>query len=62
MVSETSEKALEGLIEAAFLTGGYTLGNNADFDAALALDTKQFWAFLEATQSDELDKLRPRHN
>ena len=62
MVSETSEKALEDLIEAAFLTGGYTQGNNADFDAELAIDTVQLWAFLEATQSDELDKLRPRHN
>ncbi|PHQ82718.1 MAG: DEAD/DEAH box helicase [Thalassobium sp.] len=62
MVSETSERALEELIEAAFLTGGYIMGNNADFDAELAIDTVQLWAFLEATQSDELDKLRPRHN
>lgn len=59
MVSETSEKALEDLIEAAFLSAGYTQGSNKDFDADLALDTRQFWAFLEATQSDELDKLRP---
>ncbi|WP_271950733.1 type I restriction endonuclease subunit R [Ruegeria faecimaris] len=59
MVSETSEKALEDLIEAAFLSAGYVQGSNKDFDADLALDTKQFWAFLEATQSEELDKLRP---
>ncbi|MBO9413773.1 MULTISPECIES: DEAD/DEAH box helicase family protein [unclassified Ruegeria] len=59
MVSETSEKALEDLIEAAFLSADYVQGSNKDFDADLALDTKQFWAFLEATQSDELDKLRP---
>lgn len=59
MVSETSERALEDLIEAAFLSAGYAQGSNKDFDADLALDTKQFWAFLEATQSDELDKLRP---
>jgi type I restriction enzyme R subunit len=59
MVSETSEKALEDLIEAAFLSAGYAEGSNKDFDADLAIDTKQFWAFLEATQPDELDKLRP---
>ena len=59
MVSETSEKALEDSIEAALLAGGYAQGSNKDFDAELALDTKQFWTFLEATQADELDKLRP---
>ncbi len=59
MVSETSEKALEDLIEAAFLATGYVQGRNTDFDAELALDTTQFWTFLEATQADELDKLRP---
>jgi len=58
MVSETNEKALEDLIEAAFLAAGYIQGSNQDFDAELALDTKQFWAFLEATQAEELDKLR----
>ncbi|MCY4302170.1 MAG: DEAD/DEAH box helicase family protein [Aestuariivita sp.] len=59
MVSEASEKALEDSIEAAFLAAGYIQGSNQDFDAELALDIKQFWTFLEATQSDELDKLRP---
>jgi len=59
MVSETSEKALEDLIEAAFLSAGFAQGSNKDFDVDLALDTKQFWAFLEATQPEELDKLRP---
>ena len=68
MVSETSEKALEDLIEAAFLREvdgeptEYIKGDNADFDADLAMDTVQLWAFLEATQSDELDKLRTRQN
>ena len=58
MVSETSEKALEDLIEAAFLREvegeptEYIKGNNADFDADLAMDTVQLWAFLEATQPD----------
>lgn len=59
MVSETSEKALEDLIDAAFLAGNYIKGDNKDFDADLAIDTVQFWEFLEATQAEELDKLRP---
>ena len=60
MVSDMREKPLEDLIEAALLSADdrYVEGNNNDFDAELALDTKQFWAFLETTQSDELDKLR----
>ena len=62
MVSETNEKAFEDLIEEAFLSAGYTQGSNRDFDAELALDTEQLWAFLEATQSTELDKLRVRAN
>jgi len=59
MVSETNEKALEDLIEAAFLAAGYVQGRNKDFNAERALDTTQFWTFLETTQADELDKLRP---
>ena len=37
---------------------GYTLGYPQDFNARYALDNKQFWAFLEATQKDELEKLQ----
>ncbi|MCY4218953.1 MAG: DEAD/DEAH box helicase family protein [Gammaproteobacteria bacterium] len=59
MVSETNEKALETLIEAAFLADGYVQGSNKDYDAELALDSKQFWTFLESTQAEELNKLRP---
>ena len=37
---------------------GYQLGSPHDFNAAYAIDTKQFWAFLANTQNDELEKLQ----
>ncbi|MDQ6967880.1 MAG: type I restriction endonuclease subunit R [Mariprofundaceae bacterium] len=37
---------------------GYKLGLSQDFNAHYAIDTKQFWAFLEKTQADELEKLQ----
>ncbi len=40
------------------INNGYVLGYPADFNARYAMDTKQFWAFLEATQDSELEKLR----
>ncbi|MDF7808906.1 type I restriction endonuclease subunit R [Pontiellaceae bacterium B12219] len=36
----------------------YLLGNAADFDPQYALDTRFFWAFLEQTQKDELEKIQ----
>ncbi len=75
MVSNTKEIALEQAIE-RHLTGTTTeeladrrapgpapirIGRPADFDAALALDTRLFWEFLEATQGKALDKLKARN-
>jgi len=37
---------------------GYQLGLPQDFNARYALDTKRFWAFLEQTQHEELEKLQ----
>jgi len=37
---------------------GYQLGLPHDFNATYAIDNKMFWAFLENTQSDELEKLQ----
>jgi len=37
---------------------GYKLGLSCDFNARYAIDEKQFWGFLEQTQSDELEKLQ----
>lgn len=37
---------------------GYQLGLLQDFNARYALDSKRFWAFLEQTQHEELEKLQ----
>ena len=37
---------------------GYVAGDSADFDPHLTFDTAKLWQFLEATQADQLDKLR----
>ena len=59
MVSKTNEAALEGLIESHLAdAGAFQIGQPADYDAQFAVDTRFFWQFLEATQADELDKLR----
>ena len=39
----------------------YILGRPNDFNAQYAIDETRFWHFLEATQSEELEKLQ-RHN
>lgn len=62
MVSQTNEAALETHIENALAQDGYLVGNPADFDREFAIDGKLFWQFLEATQSQELAKLKDRPN
>lgn len=37
---------------------GYQLGLAQDFNARYAIDSKRFWAFLEHTQHDGLEKLQ----
>lgn len=37
---------------------GYQLGLPQDFNVRYALDSKRFWAFLEQTQHEELEKLQ----
>lgn len=76
MVSNTKEIALEQAIErhltgmnsesleeapAAYGVAPFRLGLPSDFDAALALDTRLFWEFLQNTQAEALDKIRDRH-
>jgi len=41
---------------------GYWFGESADFDQEFAIDRQHFWAFLEATQADELAKIKDRPN
>lgn len=62
MVSQTNEAALEAHIENAFANDGYCVGSPADFDRVFAIDRKFFWQFLEATQPQELAKLKNRPN
>ncbi len=59
MVSKTNEEALEALIESHLAdVGGFRIGSPSDYDAQFAVDSRFFWQFLEATQADELDKLK----
>ncbi len=59
MVSKTNEEALEVLIEGHLTgVGGFQIGQPADYDPQFATDTRLLWQFLEATQADELDKLK----
>lgn len=37
---------------------GFYLGNPDDFDPNFAIDTERFWSFLEATQNEELEKIK----
>ncbi|MBL4560352.1 MAG: type I restriction endonuclease subunit R [Labilibaculum sp.] len=37
---------------------GYYIGKPHDFDAKYALDLKHFWAFLESTQKEELERVQ----
>src|SRR5690554_3562680 len=46
---------------AAYGVAPFRLGLPSDFDAALALDTRLFWEFLQNTQAEALDKIRDRH-
>ena len=39
----------------------FTMGFADDYEAQFAIDSRLFWQFLEATQADELDKLRRNH-
>jgi len=41
---------------------GYQLGWSSDFDREFAIDQAKFWGFLNATQADELAKLKDQPN
>lgn len=41
---------------------GYQLGWSSDFDREFAIDQDKFWGFLNATQADELAKLKDQPN
>ena len=60
MVSDTSENALETLIETSLVSDGYEVSDPRDYNAEFAVDEAKLWQFLEATQGDELEKLKLR--
>jgi type I restriction enzyme R subunit len=58
MRSQTNELALEQKIEKSLIDNGFYKGLNSDFNKEYAVDEERFWHFLEATQADELNKLK----
>ena len=59
--TNTSERAFEDTIERWLLENGrYGKSDPADFDAELGLDTNQLFAFLQATQPEQLSRLAQR--
>lgn len=60
-MAKTKEKDFEAAIEAALLDGGWTKGNPADFDRRSALVPKDFFSFVEATQTAMWAELRRHH-
>ena len=59
MVSKTNEEALEALIESHLaVSGAFLTGQPTDYNAQFAVDERFLWQFLQATQADELDKLK----
>jgi len=55
---EEQQKISEGEAIPFSASHGYELGLPHDFIAQYAIDAKRFWAFLENTQGDELEKLQ----
>ncbi len=63
MFSKTNEEALETLITKHLIAQQrYVKGVPTDFNKVFGVDTKLFWAFLERTQGEELEKLKRAGN
>lgn len=61
-MAKTKERHFEDAIEHDLVTsGGWVKGNPADFDRENALVSKDFFAFVEATQKDAWGELRKHH-
>jgi len=52
------EELDSAVVQEAPPNNGFFLGMAADFDPLHAIDREQFWGFLKATQSEELEKLQ----
>ena len=55
------EATFESAIEQHLLANGYIQADVGDYDPSLALDSKQLFAFIEATQAEEWSKLVQLH-
>jgi type I restriction enzyme R subunit len=62
MMPKTKERHFEDAIEHHLVTsGGWTKGSPGDFDRKTALVSKDFFAFVEATQRETWTELRKHH-
>ncbi|NOZ91077.1 MAG: type I restriction endonuclease subunit R [Epsilonproteobacteria bacterium] len=61
-MTNTTEKVFEDIIEESILDSGFIKGDARDFNRDYAIDEKRLWHFLEATQEDELEKLKRDSN
>ena len=61
-MTNTTEKAFEDIVEESILKSGFIKGEAKDFNKEYAIDEKRFWHFLEATQEEELEKLKRDSN
>ena len=69
MASPTEQAFETAIVESLTSTGGYHTakignagGESHDFDAALALDTAELFAFIGETQGEEWEKVRDSHS
>lgn len=62
MVTDTTEKGLESFITDHLVeTNGYILRDHTEYNRELCLDTSLLIKFLEATQKDEIERLKQLH-
>ena len=55
------EKVFEQTMEEHLLANGYVKGSPEDFDRDIALDTKVFFQFIEASQPKAWEKISKIH-
>lgn len=62
MTTDTTEKGLESYITSHLVEkNGYILRNYVEYDREYCLDTHLLISFLEATQKNELERLKRIH-
>lgn len=61
MATETNEKSFEELIEASFLSQGYSKGLSEDYNITTCIDEKGLFSFIENTQPKEFEKIKKKN-